>query len=179
MHSRILKFFGHVSRRGNNSIERLVVKGKVEGTRARGRSPMRWTDQMKSSVGGPLHECTRLSAYREKWRMNEAIVLFMSEGLTTSIHDFLLHDSIPFLSITSSLENIVDTTIVSSEQRNWSDQRIGLRPDYRQTEPRRPRRNGMEWKRTEQNGSEWNGTDKNKQNITEENRTEKIEQSRT
>ncbi|CAH2245356.1 jg4455 [Pararge aegeria aegeria] len=37
--------------------------------RGRGRSPMRWTDQIKSAVGGPLHECTRLSASREKWRM--------------------------------------------------------------------------------------------------------------
>ncbi|CAH2245851.1 jg8526, partial [Pararge aegeria aegeria] len=68
VHSRILIFFGLVSRR-DNSIERLVVQGKVEGTRARGRSPMRWTDQIKSPVGGPLHECTRLSANREKWRM--------------------------------------------------------------------------------------------------------------
>ncbi|CAH2233643.1 jg14387 [Pararge aegeria aegeria] len=65
----ILKFFGHVSRRESDSIERLVVQGKVEGTRGRGRSPMRWTDQIKSAVGGPLHECTRLSASREKWRM--------------------------------------------------------------------------------------------------------------
>ncbi|CAH2234139.1 jg23735 [Pararge aegeria aegeria] len=46
-----------------------LILGEVEGTRARGRSPMRWTDQIKSSVGGPLHECTRLSANREKWRM--------------------------------------------------------------------------------------------------------------
>lgn len=66
--ARILQFFGHVSRRGNDSIERLVVQGKVEGTRARGRSPMRWTDQIKSAVGGPLHECTRITADREGWR---------------------------------------------------------------------------------------------------------------
>ncbi|CAH2241712.1 jg16282 [Pararge aegeria aegeria] len=30
---------------------------------------MRWTDQIKSAVGGRLHECTRLSANREKWRI--------------------------------------------------------------------------------------------------------------
>ncbi|CAH2230681.1 jg11986 [Pararge aegeria aegeria] len=66
--SRILKFFGHISRE-SDSIERLVVQGKVEGTRGRGRSPMRWPDQIKSAVGGPLHEYTRLSASRETWRM--------------------------------------------------------------------------------------------------------------
>ncbi|CAH2244837.1 jg23048 [Pararge aegeria aegeria] len=56
--SRILKFFGHVSRRESDSIERLVVQSKVEGTEVgrSGRSPMRWTDQIKSVVGGPLHE---------------------------------------------------------------------------------------------------------------------------
>ncbi|CAH2234371.1 jg23673 [Pararge aegeria aegeria] len=64
--SRILKFFGHVSRRESDSIERFVVQGKV--ARGLGRSPIRWTDQIKS-VGGPLHECTRLSASRENWRM--------------------------------------------------------------------------------------------------------------
>lgn len=66
--SRILAFFGHVLRRGSQSIERLVVQGKVEGTRPRGRSPMRWTDQIKSAVGGPLHECTRMTANRRRWR---------------------------------------------------------------------------------------------------------------
>ncbi|CAH2244747.1 jg24429 [Pararge aegeria aegeria] len=58
-----------VSRRESDSLERLIVQGKVEGTRGRGRTPIRWTDQIKSAVGGPLHECTRLSASREKWRM--------------------------------------------------------------------------------------------------------------
>lgn len=66
--SRILKFFGHVSRRGNDSIERLVVQGKVEGTRPRGRSPMRWTDQVKAAVGAPVHECARLTTSRQRWR---------------------------------------------------------------------------------------------------------------
>ncbi|CAH2215843.1 jg6624, partial [Pararge aegeria aegeria] len=36
--------------RNDVSIERLVVQGKVEGTRARGRSPMRWTDQVKATI---------------------------------------------------------------------------------------------------------------------------------
>ncbi|PZC84789.1 hypothetical protein B5X24_HaOG203779 [Helicoverpa armigera] len=66
--TRILQYFGHVSRRDNNSIERLVVQGKVEGTRSRGRSPMRWTDQVKSAVGSCVSGCTRESANRERWR---------------------------------------------------------------------------------------------------------------
>ncbi|KAJ0172524.1 hypothetical protein K1T71_011663 [Dendrolimus kikuchii] len=66
--SRILTFFGHITRREDTSVERLVVQGKVEGTRARGRSPMRWTDQIKSALNGPLHECTRKATVREEWR---------------------------------------------------------------------------------------------------------------
>lgn len=66
--SRILTFFGHVSRRGELSIERLVVQGKVEGTRSRGRSPMRWTDQVRAAVDDLLHNCTRKASIREEWR---------------------------------------------------------------------------------------------------------------
>ncbi|CAH0694322.1 unnamed protein product [Spodoptera exigua] len=58
----------HVSRRNSDSIERLVVQGKVEGTRPRGRSPVRWTDQVKSAVGTRVSDCTRQSANRERWR---------------------------------------------------------------------------------------------------------------
>ncbi|KAL4710715.1 hypothetical protein ACJJTC_004360 [Scirpophaga incertulas] len=65
---RILAFFGHVSRRDDTSVERLVVQGSVEGTRARGRSPMRCTDQVKTAVDGSLYECTRRAAVREEWR---------------------------------------------------------------------------------------------------------------
>ena len=35
-----LKFFGHVMRR--NELEKLVVTGKIEGTRARGRQRMKY-----------------------------------------------------------------------------------------------------------------------------------------
>ncbi|CAH2234190.1 jg16639 [Pararge aegeria aegeria] len=65
--ARILTFFGHVSRRDNDSIERLVVQGRIEGTRSRGRSPMRWADQIKAAVAFPLHECARKAAAREEW----------------------------------------------------------------------------------------------------------------
>ncbi|XP_072941848.1 carboxylic ester hydrolase-like [Epargyreus clarus] len=52
-----------IDRTTNNSPQ-----GRVEGTRPRGRSPTRWTDQIKSAVGGPVHECSRLATNREKWR---------------------------------------------------------------------------------------------------------------
>ncbi|KAJ0184104.1 hypothetical protein K1T71_000527 [Dendrolimus kikuchii] len=64
----ILTFFGHITRREDTSVERLVVQGKMDGKRARRRSPMRWTDQVKTALNGPLHECTRKATVREIWR---------------------------------------------------------------------------------------------------------------
>ncbi|KAL4718618.1 hypothetical protein ACJJTC_007020 [Scirpophaga incertulas] len=59
----ILTLFGHVSRRDDAFVERLVVQGSVEGTRACGRSPMRWTEE--AAVDGSLYECTRRAAVRK------------------------------------------------------------------------------------------------------------------
>lgn len=64
----ILTFFGHASRRGDDSVERLVVQGIIEGTRPRGGSPLRWSDQIKAALNGPVNECTRRAAVREEWR---------------------------------------------------------------------------------------------------------------
>lgn len=80
--TRMLKFFGHISRKGNDSIERLVVQGRVDGTRPRGRSPMRWTDQVKSAVGSKLHECTRMATNRKKWRETVARITKAKNGTT-------------------------------------------------------------------------------------------------
>lgn len=43
-------------------------QSRVEGTRLHGRCPMRWTNQIKSAVGSPLYECTRIFTNRERWR---------------------------------------------------------------------------------------------------------------
>ncbi|KAI8422423.1 hypothetical protein MSG28_006263 [Choristoneura fumiferana] len=64
---RILKFFGHISR-NENSMERLVVQGQVEGRRARGRSPTRWTDLIKKATESTMVQCTRNASNRQKWK---------------------------------------------------------------------------------------------------------------
>ncbi|CAH2268550.1 jg2237 [Pararge aegeria aegeria] len=63
--ARILSFFGHVSRRDNDSIERLVVQGRIEGTRSRGRlrdlvQRLQWLS--------PYMSVLRQAAAREEWR---------------------------------------------------------------------------------------------------------------
>ena len=66
--ARILTFFGHISRQSDISMQRHVIQGKVEGSRPRGRSAMRWTDQVKAALNGPLYECTRQTVNRVEWR---------------------------------------------------------------------------------------------------------------
>ena len=65
---RILRFFGHISRRGEDGLERLVVSGTMEGQRGRGRSPTRWTDQVKRATGLSVTDALRTAECRDKWR---------------------------------------------------------------------------------------------------------------
>lgn len=65
---RILAFFGHISRKGEDCLEKLIVQGKVEGRRPRGRSPTRWLDQVKLMTQAPLQETLLNTQDRGKWR---------------------------------------------------------------------------------------------------------------
>ncbi|KAL4112861.1 hypothetical protein QTP88_016581 [Uroleucon formosanum] len=60
-----LRFFGHIIRRDRSSLEKLMIKGKIEGKISRGRTPMRWIDQIKTITGYPLREAIRLAENRE------------------------------------------------------------------------------------------------------------------
>ena len=65
-YSRILKLFGHISR--HDTMERLVVQGKPEGKRERGRSPTRWTELISKLTESTLEKACRQANDRDKWR---------------------------------------------------------------------------------------------------------------
>ena len=65
---RIVQFFGHVARGNEDSLERLVVVGGLEGKRGRGRSPARWTDQVKTAAGTSVVGELRAAQSRDSWR---------------------------------------------------------------------------------------------------------------
>ena len=65
---RILEFFGHIARKEGHNLEQLMVTGKVDGRRPRGRSPIRWSDQIRTSLNTNLHEALHGAKDRHRWR---------------------------------------------------------------------------------------------------------------
>lgn len=65
---RIMQYFGHVARRDGNNLERLIVTGKVEGKRPRGRSPNRWSDQISKQLEMPISAALHQATERNRWR---------------------------------------------------------------------------------------------------------------
>jgi len=56
---RILRYFGHITQREHNNLERLIVQGKMEGRTPRGKSPSRWIDQIREITGETLQTILR------------------------------------------------------------------------------------------------------------------------
>ena len=62
-----LKYFGHVSRREGDNLEKIIVQGRVEGTRKRGRQKLRWADGLRDRTGLSMNTLTRLAQNRQTW----------------------------------------------------------------------------------------------------------------
>ena len=63
-----LAYFGHISRRDGDNIEKIIMQGHVEGSRRRGRQKLRWTDGIKQSTGLSLVAAHRLAQDRSCWK---------------------------------------------------------------------------------------------------------------
>ena len=60
------QYFGHLMRRAN-SLEKILLLGKIEGKRRRGQQRMRWVDGITDTVHMNLSKLWKIMKDREAW----------------------------------------------------------------------------------------------------------------
>ena len=70
---RICQYFGHIIR--GDGVQRLLMEGRINGRRGRGRPRTMWTDDIKERTKISYNDCIRVAQDRERWRSMTADLL--------------------------------------------------------------------------------------------------------
>ena len=62
-----LQYFGHISRREGDCLEKIIVQGMMEGHRRRGRQKTRWIDGIRDYTGLSVTAAYRRAQDRRSW----------------------------------------------------------------------------------------------------------------
>ena len=63
---RKLQYYGHVRR--HETLQKIILEGKVDGKRGRGRKRSSWTDNIAAYTKQPINICAELAQDRQRWR---------------------------------------------------------------------------------------------------------------
>ncbi|KAG6445345.1 hypothetical protein O3G_MSEX003850 [Manduca sexta] len=65
---KILEFFGHIACKPGDNLQKLIITERMEGKRSRGRNPMRWTDQVRTTLNMNVAKAVRVAKNRTRWQ---------------------------------------------------------------------------------------------------------------
>ena len=68
-----MSIFWHIKR--GNGVQRLLMKGRINGRRGRGWPRTMWTDNIKEWPRISYNDCIRVAQDRERWRSTTADLL--------------------------------------------------------------------------------------------------------
>ena len=64
------QYFGHIIR--GDGVQWLLMEGRINGRRGRGRPRTMWTDNIKEWTKISYNECIRVAQDRERWRSHDS-----------------------------------------------------------------------------------------------------------